>query len=90
MYTGVERKHNPIRSQWIKPSLTIHRPLHGIRHSKIRSSQCACWGQKVNSIPLNCVLTREFLVKTKLRAVTVADFYHRGGNGPTTAGGAVL
>ncbi len=24
------------------------------------------------------------------RAVTVADFYHRGGNGPTTAGGAVL
>ncbi len=21
------------------------------------------------------------------RAVTVADFYHRGGNGPTTAGG---
>ncbi len=25
-----------------------------------------------------------------LRAVTVADFYHRGGNGPTTAGGAVL
>ncbi len=36
------------------------------------------------------VLTREFLVKTKLRAVTVADFYHRGGNGPTTTGGAVL
>ncbi len=25
-----------------------------------------------------------------LRAVTVADFYHRGGNGPTIAGGAVL
>ncbi len=24
------------------------------------------------------------------RAVKVADFYHRGGNGPTTAGGAVL
>ncbi len=24
------------------------------------------------------------------RAVTVADFYHRGGNGPTTAGGAML
>ncbi len=24
------------------------------------------------------------------RAVTVADFYHRGGNGPATAGGAVL
>ncbi len=24
------------------------------------------------------------------RAVTVADIYHRGGNGPTTAGGAVL
>ncbi len=24
------------------------------------------------------------------RAVTVADFYHRGGNGPTTASGAVL
>ncbi len=24
------------------------------------------------------------------RAVTVADFYHHGGNGPTTAGGAVL
>ncbi len=23
------------------------------------------------------------------RAVTVADFYHRGGNGPTTTGGAV-
>ncbi len=23
------------------------------------------------------------------RAVTVADFYHRGGNGQTTAGGAV-
>ncbi len=67
-----------------------YRPLHGTRHRKIRSSQCACRGQKVNSIPLNCVLTREFLVKTKLRAVTVADFYHRGGNGPTTAGGAVL
>ncbi len=33
------------------------------------------------------VLTIEFLVKTKLRAVTVADFYHRGGNGPTTTGG---
>ncbi len=43
-------------------------------------------GSEINSIPLNCVLTREFLVKTKLRAVTVADFYHRGGNGPTTAG----
>ncbi len=42
-----------------------NRPLHGIRHRKIRSSQCACRGQKVNSIPLNCVLTREFLVKTK-------------------------
>ncbi len=27
---------------------------------------------------------------TDCRAVTVADFYHRGGNGPTTAGGAVL
>ncbi len=25
-----------------------------------------------------------------IRAVTVADFYHRGGNGPTTAGDAVL
>ncbi len=24
------------------------------------------------------------------RAVTVTDFYHRGGNGPTTAGGVVL
>ncbi len=24
------------------------------------------------------------------RAVTVADFYHRGGNGPSTGGGAVL
>ncbi len=24
------------------------------------------------------------------RAVMVADFYHYGGNGPTTAGGAVL
>ncbi len=24
------------------------------------------------------------------RAVTVANFYHRGGNGPTTDGGAVL
>ncbi len=23
------------------------------------------------------------------RAVTVADFYHSGGNGPTTAGGAL-
>ncbi len=32
---------------------------------KIRSSQCACRGQKVHSIPLNCVLTREFLFKTK-------------------------
>ncbi len=42
-----------------------NRPLHGIRHRKIQSSQCACRGQKVNSIPLNCVLTREFLVKTK-------------------------
>ncbi len=27
---------------------------------------------------------------TAARAVTVADLYHRGGNGPTTAGGAVL
>ncbi len=43
----------------------LNRPLHGIRHRKIRSSQCACRGQKVHSIPLNCVLTREFLVKTK-------------------------
>ncbi len=43
----------------------FYRPLHGIRHRKIWSSQCACRGQKVNSIPLNCVLTREFLVKTK-------------------------
>ncbi len=70
--------------------LCTYRPLHGIRHRKIQSSQCTCRGQKVNSIPLNCVLTREFLIKTKLRAVMVADFYHRGGNGPTTAGGAVL
>ncbi len=68
----------------------LYRPLHGIRHRKIQSSQCACRGQKVHSIPLNCVLTREFLVKTKLRAVTVADLYHRGGNGPTTTGGAVF
>ncbi len=39
-----------------------------------------------------CKICRWF-VKTKTgntRAVTVADFYHRGGNGPTTAGGAVL
>ncbi len=43
----------------------LYRPLHGIRHRKIRSSQCACRGQKVHSIPLNCVLTREFLFKTK-------------------------
>ncbi len=28
--------------------------------------------------------------ESSCRAVTVADFYHRGGNGPTTAGGAVL
>ncbi len=69
---------------------SYNRPLHGIRHRKIQSSQCACRGQKVHSIPLNCVLTREFLVKTKIRAVTVADFYHRGGNGPTTTGGVVL
>ncbi len=61
----------------------FNRPFHGIRHRKIRSSQCACRGQKVNSIPLNCVLTREFLVKTKLRAVPVADFYHRGGKART-------
>ncbi len=45
--------------------LCTYRPLHGIRHRKIRSSQCACRGQNVHSIPLNCVLTREFLVKTK-------------------------
>ncbi len=31
---------------------------------------------------------RDFLERQ--RAVTVADFYHHGGNGPTTAGGAVL
>ncbi len=31
-----------------------------------------------------------FLGGVHIRAVTVADFYHRGGNGPTTAGGAVL
>ncbi len=39
-----------------------------------------------------CKICRWF-VKTKTgntRAVTVADFYHRGGNGPTTAGGAAL
>ncbi len=39
-----------------------------------------------------CKICRWF-VKTKpgnTRAVTVADFYHHGGNGPTTAGGAVL
>ncbi len=42
-----------------------YRPLHGIRHRKIQSSQCACRGQKVHSISFNCVLTREFLVKTK-------------------------
>ncbi len=46
-------------------SRASYRPLHGIRHRKIRSSQCACRGQKVHSIPLNCMLTREFLVKTK-------------------------
>ncbi len=28
--------------------------------------------------------------KLSIRAVTVADFYHRGGNNPTTAGDAVL
>ncbi len=32
----------------------------------------------------------KFLAMHITRAVTVADFYHRGGNGPTTAGGAVL
>ncbi len=31
-----------------------------------------------------------FTVQVIGRAVTVADFYHRGGNNPTTAGGAVL
>ncbi len=34
-----------------------------------------------------CLQTRTSIIT---RAVTVADFYHRGGNGPTTAGGAVL
>ncbi len=29
-------------------------------------------------------------ITANIRAVTVADFYHRGGNGPTTAGGTVL
>ncbi len=33
---------------------------------------------------------REILVVMHPRAVTVAEFYHRGGNGPTTTGGAVL
>ncbi len=37
-------------------------------------------------IPSHCVNHRISL-KTKLRAVTMADFYHRGGNGPTTTGG---
>ncbi len=39
-----------------------------------------------------CKICRWFVkMKTgNTRAVTVADFYHRGGNGPTTAGGAVL
>ncbi len=31
-----------------------------------------------------------YIYSCVVRAVTVADFYHRGGNGPTTAGGAVL
>ncbi len=31
-----------------------------------------------------------YKIFVKTRAVMVADFYHRSGNGPTTAGGAVL
>ncbi len=34
------------------PEATSYRPLHGIRHRKIWSSQCACRGQNVHSIPL--------------------------------------
>ncbi len=33
---------------------------------------------------------RESYREQTTRAVTVADFYHHGGNGPTTASGAVL
>ncbi len=35
-------------------------------------------------------LQKEIIRLKKIWAVTVADFYHRGGNGPTTAGGTVL
>ncbi len=38
----------------------------------------------------SAVDNRNILTAVKNRAVMVADFYHRGGNGPTTAGGAVL
>ncbi len=51
-----------------------YRPLHGIRHRKIRTSQCACRGQKVHSIPLNSVFTREFLVKKKCLTLLVASW----------------
>ncbi len=38
----------------------------------------------------SCVLTEERIeFGHTARAVTVEDFYHRGGIGPTTAGGAV-
>jgi len=43
--------------------------------------------QKVKKLFCSKVKTQGWI---STRAVTVADFYHRSGNGPTTAGGAVL
>ncbi len=39
---------------------------------------------------LTLAVSQQGSILISSRAVTVADFYHRGGNGPTTAGGAVL
>ncbi len=63
-YNVIARRHVRASAKERTPPAQ-YRPLHGIRHMKIRSSQCAYRGQKVNSIPLNCVLTREFLVNKK-------------------------
>ncbi len=49
---------------------------------------CAAVNQRTAAY--NAGLLSGNMSEYKARAVTVADFYHRGGNNPTTAGGAVL
>ncbi len=52
---------------------------------------CACVRERERERECVCVCVWVCVSeRVCVRAVTVADFYHRGGNGPTTAGGAVL